>query len=131
MSYGYMENKQFWQTLNKRAELPKAQVKRRKLPLNRSLELPLEGKYHTEQGKKGKQAEMGKRRLNHSITMIEIGDGELGGEAKYDFLNRRVSQQINTVKAEINVKIAAYIKNARLSYLQAKGLKGEQAVAHL
>lgn len=131
MSHSYMENKQFLLSLNKKTELPKAQAKRRKVPLNRSLELSLEGKYHTEQGEKDKQAELGKRRLKHSTTMIEIGDGELGGEAKYDFLNRRVSQQINSVKAEINIKIAAYIKNARLSYLQAKGLKGEHAAAHL
>jgi hypothetical protein len=126
-----MENKQFWLSLNKRAELPKAQAKRRKVPLNRSLELSLEGKYHAEQGKKDKQVEMRKLRLQHSCTMMEIGDGELGGEAKYDFLNRRVSQQINSVKAEINIKIAAYIKNARLSYLQAKGLKREHTAAHL
>ena len=115
-----MENRHFWESLNKRTELPKIPGKRRKLPLNRSLELHFDSKYDPEQGgKRENNVQSLPPKLQRSSTMIELAEEK----QELNFLQRRVSQQINSVKAEIQGKIATYVKNARLSYLQTKGLK--------
>ena len=127
LSHSYMENRKYWELINSR---PKVVAKKRKLALNRTSELSFESKPCFEPGKREAEGKAEQAGLKRSSTMIDIVERELEleGKRELDFVHRRVSQQINTVKAEIHVKIASYVKNARLSYLQAKGLRGRTLI---
>lgn len=121
LSHSYMENRRFLESINKKAELKKTRGKRRKLPLNRTTELSFESKPAFEEVKKEAQS-----KLKRSTTMMDVVETDIAVKKELDFVHRRVSQQISSVKAEIQVKIASYVKHARLSYLQTKGLRADK-----
>ena len=115
-SRNYMENRRIWAAINKRQELPKAPIKRRKPQLNRSLQHIIDPPKKLENEK----MQPVPAKLMRSTTMLEFAAGKKE-EDETDFIHRRVSQVFNSVKAEIHEKLAMYVKHPRVSYLRGKG----------